>query len=164
VADGDGGGGQAAEGALGREGADEGVDADRVAVAREEVFGGAEDVGADEEAAAGEPERDFVPAGEADDAAGLDGGQQRPVHRDPVAGCDRSGVAAVAIHERRHADDRCFGRERRVEVRRIDGVGEEPSLVQPDRARRSPQELVRMGEPGEAPVLVEAVRLQGAGW
>ena len=82
---------------------------------------------------------------------------------DAVTGGDGIGVAAVARHEDGDADDRgrgqCF-----VEVRGIDGIGEEPTLVEPDGGRRTPQELVRMGEPGEAPALVEWVRLQGAGW
>jgi hypothetical protein len=69
----------------------------------------------------------------------------------------------VAFHERGDAGHRC-ARQRRIELARVDRVDEEPALVEADRRRRSPQKLVRVGEPGEAPVLVEAVRLQGAGW
>ncbi|MGH3075829.1 MAG: hypothetical protein ACRDQC_12910, partial [Gaiellales bacterium] len=51
-----------------------------------------------------------------------------------------------------------------VEVRGVNGIGEQPAVVEPDGGRRTPEELVRMGEPREAPALVEWVRLQGAGW
>jgi hypothetical protein len=81
--------------------------------------------------------------------------------RHAVASGDRVGVAAVAGHEERDSDD---GRvaEGRIEIGRVDGIDEQPALVEADGRRRPPQELVRMGEPREAPVLVEGVRLQGA--
>ena len=88
---------------------------------------------------------------------------QRGSHADAVTGGDGIGVAAVALHEDGDPDHRGSG-EGTVEVRGIDGIGEEPTLVEPHGGRRTPQELVRMGEPGEAPALVEWVRLQGAGW
>jgi hypothetical protein len=68
----------------------------------------------------------------------------------------------VTFHEDGDGDDRRSG-ERLVELRDVDRIGEEPARLEPDSGRRPPQELVRAGEPGEAPVLVEAVRLQVAG-
>jgi hypothetical protein len=68
----------------------------------------------------------------------------------------------VAIHEKRHADDRRAG-ECRVELGSVERVDQEPAVLEPDRGRGSPQELVRVGEPGEASMLIEAVRLQGGG-
>jgi hypothetical protein len=162
MADGDRGGRDAAERAAGRERADERVDAERLLVVGEEVPDGAEEIRADEEAAVGQPERDLVPAGEADDAAAVDPGGEPLVRGDAVSGRDGVGVAAVALHERGDADDRC-GSERLVEPGGVHGIREEPAVGEPDRRGRSPQELVRVGEPGEAPVLVEAMRLQGAG-
>ena len=67
-----------AERAPRREGTNEGMDADRLAVVGEEVADGAEHVRRDEEPAVGEPEGRLVPAGEADDAAGLDAGGSGP--------------------------------------------------------------------------------------
>jgi hypothetical protein len=69
----------------------------------------------------------------------------------------------MAIHEQRHADDGPPA-ERLVQPGRFERISEEPALVEPDRGRGSPQELARVGEPREAPMVVEAVRLQGAGW
>jgi hypothetical protein len=162
VADGDRLGLEVAQGAAGREGADERVNAEEFVVGGEEVADRAEDVGADEEAAVGQPECDLVPAGEADDTALIDAGGERLVRGQAVPGGDGFGVAAMALHEGDDPDDRRPG-ERFVEPGRVDGISEEPAVGEPDRGRGSPQELVRMGEPGEAPVLVEAVRLQGAG-
>jgi hypothetical protein len=68
----------------------------------------------------------------------------------------------MAVHQERDPDDRCPG-QGIVELGRVERIGEQPALVQPDRRRGSPQELVRVGEPREAVVLVEAVRLQGGG-
>jgi hypothetical protein len=163
VPDGDGGRGEPAERAPWGEGSNERVDAEPLVVDGEEVADGAEHVGRDEQAPVRKPEHDLVPAGEADDPPRLDPGRQRGSDADAVTGGDGIGVAAVAPHEDGDADDRGRG-ERFVEVRGIDGIGEEPTIVEPNRGRRTPQELVRMGEPGEAPALVEWVRLQGAGW
>jgi hypothetical protein len=163
VADGDCGRRDAAQGAPGREGAHERVDGERLGVACEEVAGRAQHVGGDEEAAVGEPERDLAPAGEADDSAGLDGARERAVDGGVVAGGDRVGVTVVTVHQERDPGDR-RSRQCVVEAGRVKRIGEQPAVVQPDRGRGSPQELVRVGEPREAPVLVEAVRLQGAGW
>jgi hypothetical protein len=163
VADGDGGRGEAAERAPRREGTDERVDAEPLVVGGEEVADRAENVRRDEQPAAGKPEDDLVPAGEADDPSRLDTGRERGSDADAMTSGDGIGIAAVAPHEDGDPDDRgrgqCF-----VEVRGVDGIGEEPALVEPNGGRRTPQELVRMGEPGEAPALVEWVRLQGAGW
>jgi hypothetical protein len=101
--------------------------------------------------------------GEADDPSRLDPRREGGSDGDAVTGGDGIGVAAVALHEDGDADHRSRG-ECCVEVRGVDGIGEEPALIEPDCGRRTPQELVRMGEPGEAPALVEWVRLQGAGW
>jgi hypothetical protein len=163
VPDGDGGRGEPTERAPRREWTDERVDAEPLVVGGEEVADGAEHVGRDEQPAAGEPERDLVPAGEADDPSRLDTDRERGSHADAVTGGDGIGVPAVAPHEDGDPDDRGSG-ERFVEVRGVDGIGEEPTLVEPNCRRRTPEELVRMGEPGEAPALVEWVRLQGARW
>jgi hypothetical protein len=163
VADGDGGGLNAREGASGRERADERVDGERLVVGGEEVARGTEDVCGDEQAAVGQPQRDLVPAGEADDAARFDLRRQRGADGDPVAGGERVGVAAVSAHEQRDAEDGRL-REGLVEARRIERIDEEPARVEPDRGRGALEELVRMGEPREAPAVVECVRLQGAGW
>ena len=80
-----------------------------------------------------------------------------------MAGGDGVGVAAVALHQERDPEHRCF-REGVVEAGRVERVGEEPAVREPDRGRGALHELARVGEPREAPVLVEAVRLQGAGW
>jgi hypothetical protein len=69
----------------------------------------------------------------------------------------------VPVHEEPDSGDGCVG-ESWVELGRVDGIDEEPTLIEADGRRRPPQELVRMGEPREAAVLVEWVRLQGAGW
>jgi hypothetical protein len=151
------------EGAPRREGTDQRVDGERLVIACDEVAGRAEHVGGDEQAAIREPERDLVPSGEPDDAALLDLRWHRGADDHPMAGGDGVGVAAVAIHQERDPEHRCF-REGVVEAGRVERIGEQPALVQPDRGRGSPQELVRVGEPREAPVLVEVVRLQGAGW
>jgi hypothetical protein len=137
------------------------MDADRLAVIGEEVADRAEDIRRDEEAAVGDPEGRLVPAGEADNAACLDPGGERAADLDPVARRDRVGVTAVAGHEEGDFGNGRVG-EGRVELGRVDGIDEEPTLVQANGRRRPPQELVRMGEPCEAPVLVEGVRLQGA--
>ena len=161
--DSDGGWGKPVERAPRREGTNERVDAEPLVVGAEEVADGAEHVGRDEQPAVGKPEDDLVPAGEADDPSRLDTGWERGSDADAVTRGDGIGVAAVALHEDGDADHR--GRcEGTVEVRGVDGIGEEPALVEPNGGRRTPQELVRMGEPGEAPALVEWVRLQGAGW
>jgi hypothetical protein len=163
VADGDGRRGDSSECAARREGADEGMHADRLDVVGEEVADRAEDIRRDEEAAVGDPEGPLVPAGEPNHAACLEAGGQRAADPDPVARRDRVGVATVAGHEERNPDHGRIG-EGRVELGRIDGIDEQPTLVEADGRRRPPQELVRMGEPREAAVLVECVRLQGAGW
>jgi hypothetical protein len=67
----------------------------------------------------------------------------------------------VPFHENGDAGDGCR-RQGCVELSRVDRIDEEPFLVEADGGRRPAQELVRMGEPGEAPALVERVRLQGA--
>ena len=163
MADGDGRRGDSSERAPGREGADEWVHADRLGVVGEEVADGAEHIGGDEDAAIGEPEGGLVPAGEADDAACLDAGGDGAADRDAVARCDRVGIAAMPGHEDGDSGDGRGG-ERCVELGRVDGIDEQPALVEADGRRRPPQELVRMGEPREAAVLVEGVRLQGAAW
>ena len=163
VPDRDGGRGEPAERAPRREGTNERVDAEPLVGGGEEVADGAEHVCRDEQPPAGEPEDDLVPAGEADDPSWLDTRRQRGSDADAVTGGDGICVAAVAPHEDGDPDDRGRG-QCSVEVRGVDGIGEEPALVEPNGARRTPQELVRMGEPGEAPALVEWVRLQGAGW
>jgi hypothetical protein len=163
VADGDRRGGDSSKRAARREGPDERVHADRLDVVGEEVADRAEDIRRDEDVAVGDPESSLVPAGEANDAACLEAGGERASHRNAVARRNRVGVAAVAGHEERDSDHARVG-EGRVELGRVDGVDEQPALVEANGCRRSPQELVRVGEPGEAPVLVEWVRLQGAGW
>jgi len=151
------------DGASRRKGTDQRVDGERLVIACDEVAGRAEHVRGDEQAAVVEPERDLVPSGEPHDAARLDLRWHRGADEHPMAGGDGVGVAAVAIHQERDPEHRRF-REGVVEAGRVERIGEQPALVQPDRGRGSPQELVRVGEPREAPVLVEAVRLQGAGW
>ena len=163
MADGDGRRGDSSERAPGREGADEWVHADRLGVVGEEVADGAEHIGGDEEAAARDPERGLMPAGEAHDGAFFDGRRERAADRNAVTRGDRVGVAAMPGHEDGDSGDG-RGRERGVELGRVDGIDEQPALVEVDGRRRPPQELVRMGEPREAPVLVEGVRLQGAAW
>src|SRR5207342_3368608 len=86
VADGDGRRGDSSERAARREGADERMDADRLVVIGEEVADRAEDIRGDEEAAVGEPEGGLVPAGEADDAALVDGRREWAADRDTVPG------------------------------------------------------------------------------
>jgi hypothetical protein len=163
VADRDRGGGDPAEGATRWEGADERVDADGLGVVGEKVADGADHVGGDEQAPVGEPEHDLVPAGEANDPPLLHTGGEPSSDLDAMAGGDRIGVAAVPFHEDGDADHRRDG-EGFVELGGVDGIHEEPALVEPDGSRSSPQELVRMGEPREAPGVVDSVRLQGAGW
>ena len=70
VADGDGRRGDSSERAARREGADEGMHADRLDVIGEEVADRAEHIRRDEEAAVGDPERPLVPAGEAERRGG----------------------------------------------------------------------------------------------
>jgi hypothetical protein len=163
VSDGDCGRRDATQGALRRERPDERVDTQRFVVPREEVAGGAEHIRGDEKAAIGHPQRDLMPAREADDAAALDPFRERAADLDTVARGDRVGVAPVAGHEE---SDSGHGRglQRRIQLGCVDGIDEEPAVVEADGGRRAPQELVRMGEPREAPALVEGVRLQGARW
>jgi hypothetical protein len=112
VADGDRRRGDSSERAARRERADERMDADRLVVVGEEVADGAEDVGTDEQAAVGDPERRLVPAGKADDAAFLDGWMEWAADRGGVAGGDRVGVAAVAGHEDDDSGDGRVGQSR----------------------------------------------------
>ena len=153
--------GDPAERASRRERSDERVDAERLAVVGEEVADGAERVGHDEQAPVGEPERDLAPAREANDPPRLDARGEGGPDADAVPGGDHIGVAAVAVHENGDPDDRRGGK-RFVELGGIHRIREEPALLEPDGGRCPPQELVRTGEPGEAPALVEWVRLQGA--
>jgi hypothetical protein len=78
-----------------------------------------------------------------------------------MAGGDGIGIPPVAVHEQRDAEHGRL-REGIVEAGRVERVDEDPAVVEPDRRRCAPEELVRVGEPREAPVIVEAVRLQGA--
>jgi len=163
VADGDCERIEVTEGAPRREGTDQRVDGERLVIACDEVAGRAEHVGGDEQAAIRQPQRDLVPSGEPHDAALLDLRWHRRADDHPMAGGDGVGIAAVAIHQERDPEHRCF-REGVVEAGRVERVGEEPAVREPDRGRGALHELARVGEPREAPVLVEAVRLQGAGW
>ena len=139
------------------------MDADRLVVVGEEVTGGAEHVGGDEEAAVGIQSAVSRHPGKRTTRRVSKPPGARLADRNAVTGGDRAGVAAMPGHEEGDSDDRRAG-ERGVQLGRVDGIDEQPALVEADGRRRPPQELVRMGEPREAPVLVEGIRLQGAAW
>src|SRR5436190_2717083 len=115
VAHRDGGGIDACKGPPGRERAHERMHGEGLVVVCDEIRRRAEDVSGDEEAALGKPQRDLVPAGEADDAALLDAVWEGRAERDAVAGGEPVGVAAVAAQEERDSGDGRSG-ERCVEL------------------------------------------------